>query len=272
MAKMGEKTLSRGEWWLEREYMLDNILTPYRLLREHIISYVFASQFVGNKVVLDVACGNGYGSSYLMSKGARRVIGGDMAQEAIAQAKEYYRKDGIEFILLDATRLPYQDDSFDAVVSFETIEHIAEYEKFLSECRRVLRDGGTFICSTPNVQTPGAEKAINPYHINEFSSEQLYHLLSGYFNGMKLFGQSFVNREKTDIKQRLANIVKTRLLWVPYIDKLIKLVTRFVFKEFRLVTLGEVEDFDSLWDENCRPIPLEDSPLTAGNTIAVARK
>ena len=271
MAKKEKRILPKGRWGLD--YMpAGNILMPYRLLREHIIRYVFASQFVRDKVVLDVACGSGYGSSYLMSKGARRVIGGDRAQEAIAQAKQYYKKDGIEFVLLNATRLPYQDASFDVIVSFETIEHIAECEKFLSECRRVLKDGGTFICSTPNVRVLGAEKAVNPHHINEFSSEQLYHLLNGYFSRTKLFGQSFVTREKTDVKQWLANIVKTRLLWVPYIDKLINLVTRFIFTEFRLVALGDVEDFDSLWGESCKPIPVEDNPLPPGNIIAVARK
>lgn len=271
MAKKEKKILPKGGWGLD--YMpTGNILMPYRLLREHIIRYVFASQFVSDKVVLDVACGSGYGSNYLMSKDARRVIGGDRAQEAIAQAKQYHKKDGIEFILLDATRLPYKDDSFDVIVSFETIEHIPDYEKYLSECRRVLKDGGTFICSTPNVTTLGAEKAVNPYHVNEFSSEQLSRTLSGYFKDTKLFGQGFVSGEKPGTKQRLADFVKTRLLWVPYIDRLINLVTRFVFPEFRLVALGEIEDFNSLWDENCKPVLLEDNHLTPGNIITVARK
>jgi 2-polyprenyl-3-methyl-5-hydroxy-6-metoxy-1,4-benzoquinol methylase len=273
MTKREKKVLPKGGWGLD--YMpAGNVLMPYRLLREHIIRYVFASQFVRDKVVLDVACGSGYGSSYLANKGARGVVGGDREPEAIAQAKQYYKKGGVEFVLLDATRMPIRDSSFDVIVSFETIEHVAEYEKFLGECRRVLRDNGHFICSTPNVQTPGVEKAVNPYHVNEFSGEQLCQLLNGYFQDTKLFGQSFITNKTGCLisEQRLANIIKTKLLRVPYIDKVIRFVTRFAFKEFRLVTLGEIDDFDSLWDENSKPVALENSLLAPANVIAVAHK
>lgn len=271
MVKRERKILPKGGWGLD--YMpAGNILMPYRLLREHIIRYIFASQFVGDEVILDVACGSGYGSSYLMSRDARAVIGGDRAPEVIDQAVQYYNVDGLHLMLLDATRLPYQDNSFGVVVSFETIEHIPEYEKYLNECRRVLKDGGTFICSTPNVIVPGAEKAINPYHVNEFSSKQLHQVLSGYFKDIRLLGQGFVSGEKPGAKQRLADFVKTRLLRVPYIDRLINLVTKFVFPEFRLVALGDIEDFNNLWDEDDKPIPLEDNPFPPGNIIAVARK
>jgi ubiquinone/menaquinone biosynthesis C-methylase UbiE len=271
MAKKDKKVLPADGWGLD--YLpADNVLIPYRLLREHIVRYIFASQFTANRVVLDVACGSGYGAGYLARKGARLVIGGDRAAGAIYEAVRYYKKDGPEFALLDATRLPYRDGSFDVMISFETIEHIAEYEKFLGECRRVLRNNSTFICSTPNVRVPGAEKAINPYHINEFSSEQLYQILSCYFEDVRLLGQGSINRERPGAKQKLADFVRTRLLWVPYIDRLINLVTRFVFTEFRLVALGEVDDFDSYWDESVKPLPLEDYPFQPGVVTAIARK
>ncbi len=271
MKSKDKRVLPKNGWGLDR-MPAGNVLMPYRLLREHIVRYVFASQFVRDKEVLDVACGSGYGSAYLISKGARRVIGGDRAQEAIAQAIEYYKRDNLEFILLDATKMSIRDDSFDVIVSFETIEHIAEYESFLSECKRVLKDGGTFICSTPNVFIPGTEKALNPYHVNEFNVQQVDQILHKYFNKVELFGEGFCGKGKTGPKQHLANLVKNRLLWVPYIDKVNRFITMFLFKEFRLLTLNEVDDFDSLWTEGNKPVPLKNSNLVPCNIIAIAYK
>lgn len=271
MKSKDKKVLPKNGWGLDR-MPAGNVLMPYRLLREHIVRYIFASRFVGDKTVLDIACGSGYGGSYLLSKGARTVIAGDVSKDAINQAIEFYKKDNLEFILLDATKMPISDNAFEIIVSFETIEHIPDYEKFLSECQRVLRHDGIFICSTPNVIIPGTEKSVNPYHVNEFNVQQINEILHKYFSKVDLFGEGLRGEEKTSIKQKLANLVKDKLLWVPYIDKLIRFITRFAFKEFRLLTLNEVADFDSLWDEKNKPVPLNDPSLVPRNIIAIAYK
>jgi len=133
----------------------------------HLARYAFAAEFVKGKVVLDVACGWGYGSRFLFDKGARIVVGGDISAEAVECAQTFWRRQGTEFIVLDATRLPFADNSFDAIVSMETIEHLEQYKDFLSECNRVLEKGGVFICSTPNkgLGIPGIPK-IHPHHIH----------------------------------------------------------------------------------------------------------
>jgi ubiquinone/menaquinone biosynthesis C-methylase UbiE len=270
MKSKDKRTLPPNGWGLD--FMpAGNLFMPYRLLREHIVRYIFASSHVRGKVILDIACGSGYGTSYLSGKGARSVIGGDASEKAIAQAIKYFKRENLEFVLLDATRMPIGDSTFEVIVSFETIEHIPDYERFLSECHRVLRHDGIFICSTPNVIIPGTEKSVNPYHVNEFNVQQVDEVLHRYFSRVELFGEGFHNERRTSLRQKMANLVKDRLLWVPYIDKVNRFITRFLFKEFRLLTISEVDDFDALWNEEDKPVRL-DSSSRPGNIIAIAHK
>jgi hypothetical protein len=136
----------------------------------------------------------------------------------------------------------------------------------------VLCYGGYFICSTPNVTIPGKEKSINPYHVNEFNVQQFEEVLHKYFSKVELFGETYKNLEKNSLKQKVADLVKNKLLWLPYIDRLNRLITKFFFKEYRLIALNEVEDFDSLSYDDNKPVPLGNSSLIPGNIIAIAHK
>ncbi len=271
MRSKERKVLPKHGWGLDR-MPAGNILMPYRLLQEHVVRYIFASRYVRGKTVLDIACGSGYGGSYLLSKGARTVVGGDSSEEAIRQAIQYYKKDNLEFILLDATKMPIVENTFEIVVSFETIEHIPNYEEFLSECQRIMRHDGIFICSTPNVIIPGTEKSVNPFHVNEFNVKQLEDTLHKYFSKVELFGEGCQNDNKITVKQKIANIIKNRLLWFPFIGNLNRLVTKFILKDYRLLTLTEVEDYDTLWNEKNKPLPINQCTSKPGNIIAIAYK
>ena len=163
----------------------------------HKKRYIFASQFVTNKVCLDVACGSGYGSVYLMSAGAQMVVGGDISRKCIEYGREHYTIDGLHFVRLDAQHLPFPKESFEVVVSLETIEHLKNPRQFLSECHRVLNPGGVFICSTPNkaITSPYTGTPTNPYHIKEFYVDELCALAEEYFQEIAVFGQIFINRD-----------------------------------------------------------------------------
>ena len=166
--------------------------TPQTIYDEHIYRYIFAAGLTEDKVVLDVACGTGYGVGYLADKGSSEVVGVDISMEAVDYARERFSKDNkASFICADAVRLPFLDNAFDIVVSFETIEHIRQYRKFLAECRRVLKDGGLLICSTPNrrIFSPNLAKPINTFHVKEFWPEEFYRLLRTYFVNIALYGQ-----------------------------------------------------------------------------------
>src|SRR6476646_7185805 len=95
---------------------------------EHWHRYLWASQFVAGKDVLDVACGEGYGSNFL-AKTAGRVVGVDISQETVDHAKNTYNQPNIEFYQGSAGAMPIEGTYlFDIIISFETIEHLDETE------------------------------------------------------------------------------------------------------------------------------------------------
>jgi O-antigen/teichoic acid export membrane protein/2-polyprenyl-3-methyl-5-hydroxy-6-metoxy-1,4-benzoquinol methylase len=160
--------------------------TPEALFREHEERYTFAGQYVSGKDVLDVACGSGIGTSFLRGAGARSVCGLDIDQDAVAFAKARYG-DCI-FAQSDATDLCLANSSVDVVVSFETLEHLEDQRRFLTECHRVLRSGGMLICSTPNA-TVYRWYGMNPYHVREHTRRGFSRLLAEHFVGLTLFSQ-----------------------------------------------------------------------------------
>jgi ubiquinone/menaquinone biosynthesis C-methylase UbiE len=161
--------------------------TAEALFREHEVRYVFAGGYVAGKEVLDVACGTGVGTEFLRQAGATKVWGLDLDQEAITFAKAKYRN--CEFAQSDATDLCLPDDSVDVVVSFETLEHLKDQEKFLKESRRVLRSNGIFICSTPNT-TIYHLLGANPYHVHELTTGEFEKILAAHFGELQLFSQA----------------------------------------------------------------------------------
>ena len=178
-----------GATAFQLEYTGERIVpgkTPEALFREHEERYVFAAQYVAERDVLDVACGTGVGSSFLQRAGARSVLGLDIDPKAIAFAKATYGD--CEFAQSDAMALCLKDNSVDVVVSFETLEHLQEPEGFLMECRRVLRSGGTLVCSTPNLEISRWGSG-NPFHVHEFSPRGFKGLVGSIFSSAEFFGQ-----------------------------------------------------------------------------------
>ena len=158
-------------------------------VQAHVGRYLFANEFVKNKVVLDAACGSGYGS-YMLSKTAKSVYGVDISNNALEMATKMYNANNITYKKADIRILPYPNNKFDVVVSFETIEHILQGPEFLRECHRVLKPGGLLIISTPNaaVSSPGG-RIQNPYHLVEYLPDEFLNLLWIQFSNAKLYGQ-----------------------------------------------------------------------------------
>ncbi|HEV8257078.1 MAG TPA: class I SAM-dependent methyltransferase [Casimicrobiaceae bacterium] len=157
---------------------------------EHWHRYHFAAKLVGGREVLDVACGAGYGSA-LLARQAQRVVGADISAETIDHAQAIYAAvPNLEFRQADCAALPFPDASFDAVVSFETIEHIAAQEKFLDEVRRVLRPEGLFVLSSPNkLEYSDRRGCSNAYHVRELYRDELAAMLATRFPQLRWFGQ-----------------------------------------------------------------------------------
>jgi len=121
---------------------------------------------------------------------------------------------------------PYPSDSFDVIVSFETIEHLPNPEKYLSAVSKMLKADGAFIVSTP-VRTKGrlTDKPANPFHVREWNADEFSDLITSYFSDVRVLGQSF-------------HFLKT---WLPGNRTLISLVCRaFYPAEFSKLFQTEV--------------------------------
>jgi SAM-dependent methyltransferase len=153
----------------------------------HVKRYEFARPFCEGKDVLDAGCGVGYGTAAL-AEVARMVVGVDLSPDAIAYARSRYTRPNSEFEVEDLLALRRGDDEFDVVCAFETIEHLAEPERFVAEARRVLRPDGTLIASTPLADSTD-EQPANPFHEREFSRADFEALLRTGFASIELFGQ-----------------------------------------------------------------------------------
>lgn len=153
---------------------------------EHIYRYRFASNFVRNKRVLDIACGEGYGTAALLEAGARSVVGVDICPATCEHAHQKY---GVDARVGSVDQIPLPDRSIDVIVSFETIEHVQEPASFLDECVRILAPGGMVIMSTPNGEVHHEAGIDNQFHLGELTEEEFMALLSPRFTNWQLFTQ-----------------------------------------------------------------------------------
>jgi 2-polyprenyl-3-methyl-5-hydroxy-6-metoxy-1,4-benzoquinol methylase len=172
----------------------------------HLGRYSIVKSICKGKKVLDIACGEGYGS-YLLSKwGAKEVVGIDISQEAIEKANKYFKLDNINFYKMNAENLnKIEDSSFDLIVSFETIEHLKNSGKFLKEVARVATKDAIIVISCPNdyFYYPDV-KQYNPYHVKKYTFEDFTKLTESilgknvnYFFGTYINGYINLSTNKT---------------------------------------------------------------------------
>ena len=157
---------------------------------EHYHRYLFARELVADRDVLDIACGQGYGSA-LMASTARRVTGVDVAIEVIHYARKTYNtNERLSFLVGEATHIPLPDASVDVVVSFETIEHIVEHAEMMREIKRVLRPDGMLIMSSPDKYRYSVLTGYtNPFHTKELFADEFAAMIGTYFTYVALGGQ-----------------------------------------------------------------------------------
>lgn len=158
---------------------------------EHYQRYQLACQVVSGKIVLDAACGEGYGSS-LLAQHAKKVIGLDIDALTVESASVKYGNEKLSFVTGSIERLPFKNSYFDVVISYETIEHVDSdiQHLFLKEIKRVLKPDGILVMSTPNkaVYTDKVS-GHNQFHIKEFYAEEYIDFLHVYFTHVEKFCQ-----------------------------------------------------------------------------------
>lgn len=160
---------------------------PLYLFEKHASRYQFVREVIAGCRLLDIGCGDGYGSYYL-AQHAANVTAIDIAPEVIAQAQERYRHPTLAFRVMDCTRLGFSTGHFDVITSFEMIEHVERVDDFLQETARVLAPNGTFFVSTPNKYGYVAA-GHNPFHVTEYTLQEFRELLSRHFLVVEIYGQ-----------------------------------------------------------------------------------
>ena len=147
----------------------------------HFARYSVATPFVKNKRVLDIACGEGYGSYLLKQAGAEEVVGVDVFVDAVNRATRSFGGPGIEFTAADATTIEekFPSEYFDVIVSCETIEHIEDPAAYLQSLKRVAKKDAIIIISCPNDYWYFPEEhQRNPYHLRKYRFEEFQQLAS----------------------------------------------------------------------------------------------
>lgn len=214
----------------------------YLLYLRHLFAYGFAKDNISkNSFVLEVGCGEGYGTR-LFSENVVKIIGLDVDKNTIASAQKKYGSENCIFRLYDGLKIPYEDNIFDAVISFQVIEHIQDDKNFISEIYRVLKRNGIFILTTPNgtLRIKPGQRPWNRFHVREYYPNELEQVLKSKFSDVKVWGirgnEEVQRIEIERVKQSLSIISYDplnvrKLLPAPLKQRIIKILRGITFRK-----------------------------------------
>lgn len=171
---------------------------------EHLHRYAIALQLVKGKKVLDIACGEGYGTK-LLSGNADHVTGVDINEKVIEEARLKYKSPNIDFVCGSALEIPAPENSFDLITCFETIEHLDDHEKLIAELKRVSGPDCIFVISTPEKNTySDANNYNNPFHKKELYGNEFKDLIQRHFKKTSFLIQSSITGSVIQNEQQSA--------------------------------------------------------------------
>ncbi len=175
--------------------------------QQSLVAYEFAAKYCEGKTVLDVASGEGYGTSVL-GKSASRAVGLDYNKAAIDEARKNYATDTVSFVQGDLLNAPsvLNGELFDVVCCFQTIEHVYNHDDFLKSLMAVTKPGGLILVSTPNTNM---FHSFNPYHVHEVDDAEMRDLFARHFKESTLygvFGDESILRYRTG-KQKISDLI-----------------------------------------------------------------
>jgi len=147
--------------------------------QRHVATYALSAGLLPAGRVLDLGCGVGHSFELLAP---RETVGVDVEPSVLAGQQR-------ETVVADMRDLPFEDGSFGSVLSVQSLEHVPDPQRVLSQARRVLEPGGVAVFVTPNRLTFGApEEIIDPYHYREYDPEQLRSLMAPWFSQVQILG------------------------------------------------------------------------------------
>jgi ubiquinone/menaquinone biosynthesis C-methylase UbiE len=232
---------------------------------QHIIGrYSFAAKFVEGKQVMEVACGSGYGGHLFMTKGAKSVNGGDLWEAAVRHAQITYQEHGLSYQILNATKLPFLDSTFDVIISIESIEHIVGYQDFIQECSRVLK----------NAQKEQTSFLLKNFvvtkDVQNFDIQDMATLVKPYFREASFYGQGVEPTYLGALNFKIQGFLKYVSYSYPAAGKIVGFCTRNnLMKMAHPMPLPPVEDFDKLLEEKFHVYPIIKGVKISPHTIFV---
>jgi 2-polyprenyl-3-methyl-5-hydroxy-6-metoxy-1,4-benzoquinol methylase len=155
--------------------------------RRHLVAYEWIAARAHGRRVVDLACGEGYGSAVL-ARTAASVVGVEANPEAFEHARAKYTGERLRF---ERAMLETWRGDVDCVVFLQTIEHVQDPDAVLERVRGLIGPRGVAYVSTPNVLTlapPGAERSGNPWHVREYRPEAFRALCERHFGAVDLLG------------------------------------------------------------------------------------
>ncbi len=169
---------------LTGERTLPDVPAENYWFRRHLVVYEWIAERCAGLKVVDMACGEGYGTDVL-ARGAREVTGVDANPEAFEHARLKYTRPGVRFV---RNMIELHAEPCDVVVFLQTIEHVTDPEGVLRHFKEMA---GAVYVSTPNLLTlapPGADRSGNPWHLREYRVAEFRALCESVFDGVDLYG------------------------------------------------------------------------------------
>jgi SAM-dependent methyltransferase len=155
--------------------------------RRHLVVYEWIASRVGGRRVVDLACGEGYGSAVL-ARNAVSVVGVEANPDAFEHARLKYSGPRLSF---ERNMIELWDGDVDCVVFLQTIEHVQDPDAVLDRIRTLIGRDGVAYVSTPNVLTlapDGEERSGNPWHVKEYRAGEFRTLCERHFGSVELAG------------------------------------------------------------------------------------
>lgn len=155
----------------------------------HLRAYLEAARVATGLRVLDIGCNVGYGCRILADTAAN-VVGVDVSEAAIEEAKKTVDKPNASFLRVNGEVLPFEANEFDVVTAFQLIEHLPDPAPFLEDVWRVLKPEGRFLLTTPNagIRLDPGMTPWNEFHVHEYSAAELSELLGTRFSTVTVSG------------------------------------------------------------------------------------
>lgn len=183
----------------------------------HKNRYEFACKRIGGKMVLDAACGTGYGSQMMLDAGAKKVVGIDLDEDALSYAISNY---GAEFKLMDMTETGFGDNTFEVIVCFAAIGAAPDTQKFFDEIKRILRPKGTFIVSAAVLGKSTMENRRLLRLSHHYTKDELLSMFKRNFIKVEFYaqGEQFYAFPGRGVVNKILGIVRDHTI-VPLEDK-----------------------------------------------------